>query len=174
MKLSGIEPIIGTQNRVVDYWSWAHSILLDNLERAIFAKFLVHTAMKSTDETRINWDKCDIVSPEGINIEVKASGYIQTWEQEKLSNIVFSIRPTDAEELSKQADIYVFCVHAHSNRETVNVLDTSQWKFYIISTTELTEKIGNSRTITLKRLITIGAKETDYADLRESILNINL
>ncbi len=76
--LSGIEPITGTKSRLIDYWAWAHSMLIDNTERSTFAEFLVHTAMNATEPIRRNWTSYDILSPEGIKIEVRASGYIQS------------------------------------------------------------------------------------------------
>ena len=173
--LTGNEAITGTNNKLIDYWAWAHSMLVDNSERGIFAEFLVHTAMKSTETIRRNWTSYDILSPEGIKIEVKASGYIQSWGQEKLSPINFLIRPTqvlNAEDNKKvrQADVYVFCVHTHTEQESINILDTSQWKFYVLSTATLNEKVGNQEKISLKKLKALNPKETDYSGLRKAVL----
>ena len=173
--LTGNEAITGTKNKLIDYWAWAHSMLVDNSERGIFAEFLVHTAMKSTETIRRNWTSYDILSPEGIKIEVKASGYIQSWGQEKLSPINFLIRPTqvlNAEDNKKvrQADVYVFCVHTHTEQESINILDTSQWKFYVLSTATLNEKVGNQEKISLKKLKALNPKETDYSGLRKAVL----
>lgn len=173
--LTGNEAITGTKNKLIDYWAWAHSMLVDNSERGIFAEFLVHTAMKSTEMIRRNWTSYDILSPEGIKIEVKASGYIQSWGQEKLSPINFLIRPTqvcNAEDNKKvrQADVYVFCVHTHIEQESINILDTSQWKFYVLSTATLNEKVGNQEKISLTKLKALNPKETDYSGLRKAVL----
>nr|MDD6335634.1 hypothetical protein [bacterium] len=96
--LTGTEHIVdengNTVSDVNSYWRWAYSNIFDNAERGAFAEYLVACALGISDKVRINWDKCDLVSPEGISIEIKASGYIQTWEQDRLSNILFSIRPT--------------------------------------------------------------------------------
>ena len=177
--LTGNEAITGTKNKLIDYWAWAHSMLVDNSERGIFAEFLVHTAMKSTETIRRNWTSYDILSPEGIKIEVKASGYIQSWGQEKLSPINFLIRPTqvcNAEDNNfsggkvRQADVYVFCVHTHTEQESINILDTSQWKFYVLSTATLNEKVGNQEKISLTKLKALNPKETDYSGLRKAVL----
>ncbi|MBR0234439.1 MAG: hypothetical protein IJQ47_10355 [Synergistaceae bacterium] len=177
--LTGNEAITGTKNKLIDYWAWAHSMLVDNSERGIFAEFLVHTAMKSTETIRRNWTSYDILSPEGIKIEVKASGYIQSWGQEKLSPINFLIRPTqvcNAEDNNfsggkvRQADVYVFCVHTHTEQESINILDTSQWKFYVLSTATLNEKVGNQEKISLTKLKKLNPKETDYSGLRKAVL----
>ena len=175
--LSGTERIADTT--LSDYWRWAHSNLVDNAERGVFAEYLVHTAMRAESPTRVNWDKCDVISPEGIAIEVKASGYIQSWAQEKLSTITFSIRPTygwDSEsntystECFRQSDVYVFCLLAHKDQETLDPLDMSQWKFYILPTRILNEKVGEQKTISLSGIIKLGAMETDYAGIRDVVL----
>ncbi|MBR0076744.1 MAG: hypothetical protein IJP96_13435, partial [Synergistaceae bacterium] len=175
--LTGNEAITGAKNKLIDYWAWAHSMLVDNSERGIFAEFLVHTAMKSTEMIRRNWTSYDILSPEGIKIEVKASGYIQSWGQEKLSPINFLIRPTqvcNAEDNNfsggkvRQADVYVFCVHTHTEQESINILDTSQWRFYVLSTATLNEKVGNQEKISLTKLKALNPKETDYSGLRNA------
>ncbi len=177
-QLSGNEVIIG-DTKLVDYWRWAHSNLIDNAERGAFAEFLVYTAMRATSKTRVNWNNYDVLSPEGIRIEVKASGYIQSWAQEKLSAISFSIRPTygwDAETNQysevcvRQSDVYVFCLHIHMVQETINILDASQWTFFVLPTTVLNAWVGMQKTISLSRVKKLGAMETDYMGLREAIL----
>lgn len=178
---SGEEAIIATSSSVSDYWRWAHSSLVDNAERGIFAEYLIHMAMGSLSPVRVNWDRCDVISPEGIAIEVKASGYLQSWAQDRLSTINFSIRPAygwDSEtniraaERIRQSDVYVFCVLAHKDQESLNPLDTKQWRFYVLPTRVLNEKRPHQKTITLSGVIQLGAVETDFADLRHTILSV--
>lgn len=135
--------------------------------------------MGATEPCRVNWDKCDVKSPEGITIEVKASGYIQSWPQERLSAISFSIRPTygwDSEtntyasECARQSDVYVFCLLNHREQDTINPLDTAQWSFFVLPTKVLNEKVVGQKTIALSGVIKLGAKETDFAGLKEAIL----
>ncbi len=161
------------------YWRWAHSNLVDNAERGIFAEYLVHTAMKAESPTRVNWDKCDVLSPEGIAIEVKASGYLQSWAQERLSTISFSIRPTfgwDSEtntyspDCARQSDVYVFCLLAHKEQETLDPLDLTQWRFYVMPTRVLNEKVGGQKSISLSGIIKLGVMEADFDELRDAVL----
>lgn len=175
--LSGSEPLADTT--LLSYWSWAHSNVVDNAERGALAEYLVHRAVGAISPTRVNWDKYDILSPEGIAIEVKASGHIQSWAQERLSAISFSIRPTygwDADTntyattFSRQSDVYVFCLHAHVDQTTINPLDIKQWTFFVLPTSVLNEKCGNQKTISLSRVKELGAIEADYAGLRPTIL----
>lgn len=78
-------------SRVLDYWKWAHSNLLDNAERGVFAEYLIASAIGKNNNSRLNWEKYDLISEEGITIEVKTSAYIQTWGPDRLSSICFGI-----------------------------------------------------------------------------------
>ena len=154
--------------KVVDYWAWAHSDLVDNIERGIFAEFLVHTAMNEADAVRSNWKSHHVISPEGISIKVKSSGYIQSWGHDELSPIVFSI---ESDEGDRQSDVYVFCIHKHTEQESLNILDLEQWTFFVLSTAVLNDKVGKQKTITLNRIKALGAVETDYSGLRDAVIN---
>ena len=178
--LTGAEPITQTKELLINYWRWAHSNLIDNAERGAFAEYIVHIAMKAVELTRVNWDKYDVKSPEGIAIEVKTSGYIQSWAQSRLSSICFSIRPTYgwdsttntyASECTRQSDVYVFCLLDHKNQDTINPLDMTQWKFYVLPTAVLNKEVGNQKTISLSGIIKLGGKETDYNGLRDTVLS---
>ena len=53
-KLSGEEKIGEFENlKILDFWSWAYSDILSNRNRAIFAEFLVATALGEIDKPRI-------------------------------------------------------------------------------------------------------------------------
>ena len=80
-------------------------------------------------------------SRQKIAVEVKTSGYLQTWEQKALSKPIFGIQPTfgwDSKtneyeaEKKRQSDIYVFCVHAHTDQETADPLQICQWEFNLL------------------------------------------
>ena len=79
---------------VLDYWKWAHSCLMDNAERGAFAEYQVACAIGGKGNGRVNWDKYDLVSEEGITVEIKTSAYLQVWGQEKLSALRFGIQKT--------------------------------------------------------------------------------
>lgn len=180
---TGMEPIRAANGRIIgnllDFWQWAYSDLVGNTERGAIAEYLVACALGIQNDTRISWDKYDLLSTEGISIEVKASGYLQTWDQKKLSSISFGIQPTygwdsstnqyDTQKM-RQADIYVFCVHKHLDQESIDPLDTDQWDFYLMPTKQLNEKVGEQRTISLASLLKLGAVKCLYEDLHKGII----
>lgn len=164
-----------------DFWKWAHSDLINNTERGVFAEYLIACALNIQSDIRISWRKYDLITKEGIKIEVKTAGYLQTWGHDKLSNITFGIQETygwneinntyDTDK-KRQADIYVFCVHKHTEQETINPLDITQWDFYLISTKKLNEKVNHQKSISLAGLLKIGAKKCAYELIYEKILKI--
>lgn len=196
---TGSECLVNANNVPIstlqDFWSWAYSDLISNTERGVFAEYLVACALGINHKTRISWDPFDLFCPEdsivdgrkdhsetiqkGIRIEIKAAGYIQTWDQKKLSAINFSIRKAkklDVKsgmydgEAKRWSDVYVFCLHKHTNQATINPLDITQWDFYVISARALDKKVGDQKTISLKGLKAIDIKTCEYEQLKEKII----
>jgi len=178
-KKNGREPFVGNSpKQLLDYWKWAHSDMVSNAERGMLAEFIVGMALDALSDIRTEWDAYDLLTPEGVKIEVKASGYIQTWEQKNISIPKFGIRPTVGTSdggatftgpKKRQADLYIFCIHAHSLAETVNPLDLQQWIFYVLPTHILDQKAPEQKTIGLPRLLKLGATASDYENLRDVV-----
>ena len=181
-RMTGEEPLVAPSGKnvcnLIDFWRWAYSDLIGNAERGALAEFIVACALGINDSERISWDKYDLFTNDGIAVEVKTSGYIQTWEQKELSRLVFGIQPTygwDSKtnefgsEKKRQSDIYIFCVHKHKNQATVDPLQISQWDFYLMPTDVLDEKFGNQKTATLSALIKAGAAKCEYDCLKSRI-----
>lgn len=183
MRLSGNERLILSGNEgptTLDFWQWSSSDLLSNSLRGIFAEYLVAWALGITGETRIEWDAADLKF-RNAKIEVKSAAYLQTWKQEKLSTINFSIRQTTAwdeqsgkfdSELKRQADLYVFCLLAHTDKSTVNPLDTNQWRFFVLPSAAINDQLKDQKTIGLAKLMSLNPTECTYDDLQESIVSL--
>ena len=161
-----------------DYWRWAYSDLVSNAERGALAEYIVACALGISRAARIAWDSYDLRTQDGIAVEVKASGYLQTWAQKSLSKIVFGIQPTygwDSQTnqydpvQKRQADIYVFCVHKHTDQDTVNPLDIAQWDFYLMPATLLNQVLGKQKTAALSALVKAGAEKCEFARLKDRI-----
>ena len=163
---------------IKDFWQWAYSNLIDNTVRGKLAEFLVACALGIEKTITQPWAEFDLLSNEGVSIEVKTSGYIQAWGQNELSRLSFGIPQTHgwdgqtgkySEEKKRQADVYVFCVHNHTVQETLNPLDVTQWDFYVLPTTVLNEKACEQRSIALSTVVALGAKKCTYELLHEEI-----
>ena len=181
MRRSGNEEIVCDQKNqtLLNLWRWAYSDLIGNTERGIIVEYLVALACGIDHKPRISWDAYDMQLENGIKIEVKSTGYLQTWKQKNFSKPMFNIPKTFAwdstenvyETLAKrQADVYVFAVHAHKDIATINSLDTNQWEFYVISTTVLNDKVGDKKQIGLNKLLELGAIRSNFNDLLHNII----
>lgn len=163
---------------LLSFWKWSSSDLINNAMRGILAEYIVASAVQLNDGNRVEWDAFDIETKEGIKVEVKSASYLQSWSQERYSDIKFGIRPTygwdasensHSKELKRQSDIYVFCILKHKVQETLDPLDLSQWEFLVLSTETLNQKVGNQKTIGLGRLKRLEPTVSTYALLHENI-----
>lgn len=172
---------------VLDFWSWAYSDLIRNVNRGAFAEFIVLEAMNNQSgitpprtNFRVSMDAYDLLSPDGIRVEVKSSAYIQAWESEHPARISFRIAPAKSLDSSgnysadsqycRHSDVYVFCVWTAMSREQ-NILDLSLWDFYVIATKTLDQKVLNQKTITFQSLLSLQPRKVDYFGLYEAIRN---
>jgi hypothetical protein len=110
---------------------------------------------------REGWSAFDLETPAGIKLEIKTSAYLQSWFQNSLSKVSFSIRPAKhwdsstnklTGEPGRHADVYVFCLLHHVHKQTVDPLNLDQWEFYVVSTKELNSYTRSKNTISLKSL----------------------
>ena len=163
---------------VADFWSWSSSELLGNALRGKFAEYIVSLDLCSEAEVREEWDAYDLVTKEGIKVEVKSASLLQSWEQNSLSPIIFGIRPTrcwDAtlrrrgDVLRRQADYYVFCVLAHGDMPTVDPLELSQWNFYVLPTAVLDSNVPDQKTISLNSLMRFSPKKCVFGRISDVI-----
>ena len=170
-----------TSFSVLDFWVWVGSDVLNNALRGKVAEYIVGQASGAcvTAPVRVEWDIVDITTPEGIKVEVKSAAYIQAWHQYRPSQISFRIAKTIpwdpktgeyGEIPVRSADVFVFCLLAHRDDRTINPLELTQWKFFVLSTRTLDATLGNQKTVALSRLKDLGAEAMGYHDLREAIL----
>jgi len=182
---SGNEPFhlngkIINQN-LLSFWQWANSEILGNTLRGVLAEYIVSIDIECPYEIREEWDAFDLISSDNRKIEVKSSSYIQSWQQTKLSNISFGIQPTviwnenntRSSVAKRQADIYVFCLLAHKEKETIDPLNLAQWEFYVLSTNILNEKVGNQKTITLSSLLKLKPQKCNFGEINEAIKKVS-
>jgi hypothetical protein len=120
----------------------------------------------------------DLTTKEGINIEVKASAYLQNWSQRHLSKIVFDISPKQiwdpktnslSNSRSRPSDVYIFCLLKHTDPKTIDVLNLDQWDFYIMPTKILDEKKPLQKSINLSSLQKLNPIISDFKSLSSSL-----
>ena len=169
-----------TNFNLLDFWRWSVSDILSNATRGRFAEFMVGTAVGlNPEKLRDEWDAYDLITDDGIKIEVKSSAYIQSWYQQGFSNISFSIKPArywdsvtniQRGEPKRHADVYVFCLLKHKDQNTIDPLKMEQWDFYVLPTYRLDNYQRSQSSITINSL----KKLTDpkkYSELKNETTN---
>jgi hypothetical protein len=161
---------------VGDFWAWSYSDVMNNTTRSVFAEFIVGSALGVTDKPRLDWEPYDLKYKK-IKVEVKASGFIQSWNKERISKVAYDIAKrkrwyrdtnTYSKESKRWADVYVFCLFAELNRDIANVLDIRQWRFWIMTTKEIVNEFGGQKTVALSR-IEAKAHEVGYDQIQAKI-----
>ena len=158
--------------QLLDFWQWISSDVLNNTTRGLLAEYLVARALGLNDGLRVEWDSYDLEF-NGLKIEVKSAGYLQSWYQSKLTTIRFSTQKTFAwDKLTgkyetarkRQADIYVFALLAYQEQETVNPMNVEQWEFYVVPS----EKLEERKSISFKTLWSMSERAA-YGDLKMAV-----
>ena len=165
---------------VLDFWQWAESDFASNALRGRLAEFLVARALGLDGSTRAEWDPYDLELASGFKIEVKSSGYLQTWAQKEESVICFDIRPTlawsaDTNDMApeihrrRQADLYIFALLQHRDKATLDPLDVAQWLFYLVPTRILDERLPTQKQLRLPGLLALSPVRCTFAELAGEI-----
>ncbi|MGY1632232.1 hypothetical protein ACI784_11070 [Geodermatophilus sp. SYSU D01186] len=144
----------------------------------MLAELLVARAVGAASRPRIEWDAYDVLTPEGIRLEVKSGAYLQAWEQSRLSTVVFgglSARTWSSTDgysaaTSYNADAYVFAVHTSIDHDRYDALDAGQWSFWVLPQ-HVVASTGQ-RSMRLSRVEALAGAGIPYADLAERIREV--
>jgi hypothetical protein len=167
---------------LLDFWRWSVSDLVTNATRGRLAEFIVAKALGiPTAKVREEWAAYDLISPEGVKVEVKSAAYIQSWTQRGYSAIHFTVAATRAwdpdagrlvADASRQADVYVFALLSHLEKSSIDPLDLNQWSFYALPAASLDAGSRRSRSISLKVLERVAGAPVGHADLQALITRV--
>ncbi len=187
-KLSGSETFKNSGQKsfnVLEFWQYGFSSLNSNVLRGALAEFLVENALKQNKEidVRSPWGDYDVLY-QNTKIEVKCCSYIQDWDQNQFTKILWSgLKATELyysdavkkqSELSRVADyksdVYVLALFKHQDHVTLDIVDLSQWCFYVLSRDHLKELSKNGNSISLARLEKHAIKPFEFNDLAKAIV----
>ncbi len=162
--------------RVGDFWRWSFSDLKQNALRCALAEFLVAQATGAAPAPQSSgWDDYDLITPDGITIEVKSSAFIQSWPQARPSEMSFSRlrgRAWDsargrASDATCRADVFVFCIQTAKTHDEYDPLNVSQWEFYPVSG-ETISALGQ-KSLGLNTLRRLRPNPTRFEDLEQAV-----
>lgn len=156
-RFSGEEHLGETGRTILDYWRWSCD-LLENIQRGIFAEYIVAAALGATKNARTGWRGYDMLYGES-KIEVKSSSYLQSWKQKVLSRPVFQIAREQLDEETGTyadpryvADAFVLCLFTHRDPGTADILDLNQWLFLVANTETLKRYFPGAKPLSESRL----------------------
>ena len=166
------------EHRVLDFWRWSSSELMGNTLRGVLAEYLVALDLGVADGLRTEWDSYDLKAAMGTTVEVKSGAYVQSWHQDRPSKISFGIAPTvgwDAgtgkydTDRKRQAQVYVFAVLGEKHQTKVDPLDVSQWRFHVLATRVLNDRLGEQKTLTLGSLMKLEPEIVAHGEISVAV-----
>lgn len=108
---------------------------------------------------------------------MKSAAYLQSWSQRSHSAISFDIAPkrgwdaatnTYAPAPCRSADVYVFALLAHREKTTLDPLDVSQWRFYVVSARRLDLDFNSQKRLGIAALGRL-SNPIEFSNLRDAI-----
>ena len=189
IKLTGTEQFknVGNKNfSVLEFWRYGFSNLNSNVLRGALAEFIVENALRKNNEIDIRnpWGDSDVISPNGKKIEVKCCSYIQDWDQNDFSKILWSglkakslywssaVSAFPRSPADFKSDIYVLALFKHQDHTTLDILDMDQWCFWVLAKEKIKEITKNGNSISLVKLQKFNLEPVSFNLLSETILNI--
>ncbi|MGK5731974.1 hypothetical protein [Streptomyces sp. URMC 124] len=173
--LHGEEPFIGAEGATVfDFWRYALPDLKTNTTRGLLAEFLVHRAVGAQQRNQ-EWESFDVLTTDGLRIEVKSSAYLQAWDQREFTKVVFDRLQTrtwnpqtgDANGPTFNADVYVFALHTATSHDDYDPLDVRQWQFYVVPGPVIEAK--GTKSLALNSVRALAAGPVPYSGLAARI-----
>jgi hypothetical protein len=150
-QLDGSERFSAGDASVLDFWRWALGDLRMNTARGYLAEFLVARALSSPDPTRVEWAAHDVRTADGTRIEVKSSGYLQSWGQRQRSpprwgltgaKLAWNVGSGSYEDdPAGRVDVWVFAMQACADPSAYDPLDINQWRWWAMPNTTV-ERCG--------------------------------
>ncbi|MDH5690073.1 MAG: hypothetical protein OEY81_01410 [Candidatus Bathyarchaeota archaeon] len=166
---------------ISDFWQWAYSDLMQNIERGVLAEYIVAVLLGVNEKTRIPWTAYDLKLSNGATVEVKAMSQLQAWYQRKLSNPRVVIKPTrkwnpETNIMEKDpkfhADLYVICYFKANCHESADPLNLAQWEFYAFNQKQVEKLLEGRKSISLKFLRNSGYKPVTAYKLRQKVTEL--
>lgn len=130
---------------VLDFWRYAYS-QIEGLGDTL-AEFLVAKALCIEKAENVNYWTAYDMAYRNKRIEVKATRYVHPWNTHISKVRTFSIEPTNnsywgnskkgisgGRELSRQSEVYVFCLNRNMDIHNSDPLRVDDWTFYVIPT----------------------------------------
>lgn len=170
-----------SRRTISDFWQWAYSDLMQNVERAVLAEYIVAALLRGDNKLRVPWLAYDLKLPNGKTVEVKTMSRLQAWYQKELSNPRVVIKPTRKwdpqtnvmDDTAKfHSDLYIICFFTANTHDTADPLNLAQWKFYAFTKKQIKELLSGRKSISLKFLEKSCIKAVTAYKLRRKVMEL--
>ena len=165
---------------VLDFWRFCYGALAG--QSPMIAEFLVAKALGiEKAENVMIWTAYDMTY-RNMRIEVKSTEYVHPWNEESISKVrSFSIAPSYnnswgndvGNKLSRQNDVYVFCLNTNQEIKNPKPLIIDFWEFYVVPTNiinQYTEKNNpDQKNISLSIVKKLSGKPVNWKMLKRKI-----
>ena len=145
MGLSGNEEL-ASGHTVLDFWRWALSDLRMNTARGYLVEFLVAKSLGDASRSRIEWGPVDVEAADGTRVEIKTTGYLQSWVTKRLSTPRWTFKSVAAhrvwsDDLSawvpvdplNRVDVWVFATQTCREHDHYDPLNVEQREFRVMA-----------------------------------------
>lgn len=168
---------------VLDFWRYCYGYLAG--QSPVIAEFLVAKALGIEKAENVAYWTAYDMSYRNMRIEVKATEYVHSWNKKRISEMrTFSIAPSNngywgskgEGKLSRQNDLYVFCLNTNKEVQNPRPLILDDWEFYVLETVRInhyTEKIGNpdQKTMSLNVIRRMSENAVKWNELKQKVDN---
>jgi len=167
---------------VLGFWQWAMSDVRMNTVRGYLAEFMVATATGDPRETRIEWAPFDVLTRDGAKVEVKASGYLQSWTSTSPTTPRWDCKSVDAssswdEEAamtkpvkpSDRVNAWAFALQTCREPADYRPLDMNQWEFRVVPHRRLLKLRQHYIGISALEAEPVAAAAVSYDDLDRAV-----
>ena len=134
-----------------DFYSWLSTDMTTPAVRNLLAEYIVATALEIEQEGKAY--PCLYYGSHSI--AVSSSGYVQT-------SVGGLVSPTF--KAPSKADIYIFCLHEHLNRNTFDLMKLEQWTFFIID-----KQLPDNQPLTVSVIKALSTYMVKYNELKGAI-----
>ncbi len=135
----------GSGATVGEFWRWALGDVRMNSARGYLVEFLVAKALGDPSPMRIEWGPYDVRGADGTLVEIKTTGYLQSWTQKRLSTPQWTFPSVFASEVwspelvatvpvdpESRVHVWVFALQTCKIPAAYNPLDLDQWEFRVV------------------------------------------
>lgn len=176
--LSGDEPLGDVT--VADFWRWALGDLRMNNARGYLVEYLVQRAIGDSSTCRVEWDNHDATAADGTRVEIKTTGYLQSWASKRISTPRWDFKSVRSDKIwsdgageyvavdpEDRVHVWVFALHTLTDPAAYDPLALDPWAFRVVPHRQLLRQGQTSAGLPF--FGRLGIEPVGYGELAEAV-----